>query len=637
MNRLVRLLLVVAVLVALGGCATTVTSSARTMIRVNQVGYVAPGAKQALLMSSASAHGRGFTVIDSQGRPALHGHLGRARPPWSRRWRHVYGMDLSRLSRPGSYTIRTPGARPRRFRIVAAAAYRHLVANEVSYFEAQRDGSEIIPGALRRRPSHLRDRAGAVYGPPRYRGAGLITPLRSLGATVDAGGGWFDAGDYLKFVQTASFDEVTLLFALREYPTGIADPARLRAEARFGTDWLLKMWDPQRRVLYYQVGVGDGNQRSILGDHDLWRLPQVDDRIGTRAGSRAYFVSHRPVFAANAPGAPISPNLAARTAAAFALCAQVQASVDRAYARRCLLAGQTLYDQADTRPAQLLTASPHGYYDEHEWRDDLELGAAELYRATAQLGGASVPHPDAGYYLTAAARWADAYMASPSNGTDSLNLYDVSAIAHYELDRILSTPAVQQRGGGNPTSDLPTSPGALEADLRSQLVLAARRAAADPFRLASVSGNVDTVPHALGNAIAARLYGSLRGDQRYEPLAREQLDWVLGANPWGTSFVVGAGGSFPRCLAHQVANLSGSLSGHGRLLLGATVDGPTSAGGLRGRGAPDGYRRCASTDLAQYDGHAMHYRDDVTVAATSEPTDDYAALALLAFAQQGAR
>lgn len=637
MSRFARTLLVVAVLLALGGCADSVTNSARTLIRINQVGYPTVGPKQALLMSSRSGRGRRFTVIDSRGRPALHGRLGHGRGAWSRRWPQVYGVDLSRLDRPGSYTIHAGGAHSPRFRIVAAAAYRGLVANAVRYFQAQRDGPDVIPGTLRPQPSHLRDSAAAVYPTPKYRGDRLTGPLRPLGGTVDAAGGWFDAGDYLKFVQTASFDEIMLQFALRDYPAGVADPASLRAEARFGMDWLLKLWDPRRGVLHYQVGLGDGDHRSILGDHDLWRLPQADDRLGAHAGSRAYFVSHRPVFTANAPGTPISPNLAGRTAAAFALCAQVQAGVDAAYARRCLLAGQTLYDRADTHPGQLLTASPHTYYDEHEWRDDLELGAAELHRATAQLGGAGMPHPDAGYYLTPAARWADAYMASPLNGSDSLNLYDVSALAHYELDRILSSPAVQQRERSDPTIDVHTSPSALEADLRAQLGLAARSAAADPFGLASVSGNIDTVPHALGNAIAARLYGSLHGDQRYEPLAREQLDWVLGANPWGSAFVVGAGASFPRCLAHQVANLSGSLTRPGRLLLGATVDGPTSAAGLVNRGAPDGYRPCTTPGLGRYDGHALHYRDDVTVAATSEPTDDYAALALLAFAQEGAR
>ncbi len=622
---------------ALGGCADAGTSSARTLVRVNQTGYEEHGEKQALVMATTAVHGGGFTVVDSRGRPALRGRLGRSRGAWSRRWPKVYRLDFSRLARPGRYAIRLAGTRSGRFRIVTAAAYRRLVAHAVTFFQAQRDGPDVISGGLGRKPSHLRDSHAATYSVPPYRGQRLVGPLHRLAGSIDAAGGWFDAGDYLKFDQTASFDEVMLQFALRDYPAGVPDPAALRAETRFGMDWLLKLWDPQRGVLDYQVGLGDGDRRSILGDHDLWRLPQADDRLGVRAGSRAYFVSHRPVFAANAPGAAISPNLTGRTAAAFALCAQVQAAVDRAYARRCLLAGQTLYDRADTRPGQLLTASPHAYYDEREWRDDLELGAAELYRATAELGGAGLPHPDPSYYLSPAARWADAYMASPLNGTDSLNLYDVSALAHYELAGILNSPAVAQLERSDRSIDLRTSPDALGADLRAQLRFAQQRAAADPFGLASVSGNVDTVPHALGNAVAARLYAALGGDRSYERLAYEQLDWVLGANPWGSSFVVGAGARFPRCPAHQVANLSGSLTGRGRLLLGATVDGPTSAAGARDRGAPDGYRHCASAGLAQYDGHAMHYRDDVTVAATSEPTDDYAALALLAFAQQGAR
>ncbi len=637
MRRRARILRLLAVLIVVGGCTDAVTSSARTLVRVNQAGYAVHGSKEALLMATGTVHGAHFTVVDAHGRPALRGRLGRSRGTWNRRWPHVYGMDFSALDRPGAYTLRAAGARSRRFRIVAPGAYRGLVANALRYFQAQRDGPDAIPGVLARRPSHLRDRAAATFSVPRYRRDRLTGGLSGPTGSVDVAGGWSDAGDYLKFVETASFDEVMLVFALRQYPSGVPDGGALRAEARFGSDWLLKMWDAKRGVLYYQVGLGDGDKRSILGDHDLWRLPQADDRVGARHSSRAYFISHRPVFAANAPGAPISPNLAGRTAAAFALCAQLQAAVDADYARRCLFAGQTLYDRADLHPGGLVTSSPHSYYDEREWRDDVELGAVELYRATRALGGAGMPHPDPSHYLSPAARWADAYMSSPHNGSDSLNLYDVSALAHYDLQGILKSPAVQQLERSDPAIDLPTSPAALQSDSAAQLRLAARRATTDPFRLASVSGNVDTVPHALGNAIAARLYATAHGSPGYDRLAHQQLAWVLGANPWGSSFVVGAGALFPRCLAHQLANLSGSLTGHGALLLGATVDGPTSAPGIRNPGAPDGYRRCASRGLGQYDGHALHYRDDVTVAATSEPTDDYAALALVAFAQEAAR
>jgi len=113
--------------------------------------------------------------------------------------------------------------------------------------------------------------------------------------------------------------DTLLLYTARDYPSGVSDPSALLAEARFGTDWLLKMWDAQQRVLYFQVGIGDGNNGSILGDHDLWRLPQADDRSSASPRSPRYFATHRPVFAANAPGRPISPYLAGRVAASPAV------------------------------------------------------------------------------------------------------------------------------------------------------------------------------------------------------------------------------------------------------------------------------------------------------------------------------
>ena len=140
---------------------------------------------------------------------------------------------------------------------------------------------------MHRRPSHLSDASASVYRMPSYRGTTLLGSLVPTGEHVDASGGWFDAGDYLKFVETASFTDVALLYTAREYPTGVSDRAALLAEARYGTDWLLKMWDQSRRVLYFQVGIGDGNDTSILGDHDLWRLPQADNASRAKPGSRS--------------------------------------------------------------------------------------------------------------------------------------------------------------------------------------------------------------------------------------------------------------------------------------------------------------------------------------------------------------
>ena len=79
---------------------------------------------------------------------------------------------------------------------------------------------------------------------------GDLTPL---GLRIDASGGWWDAGDYLKFVQTASYTTAVLLTGVRDFPAemGSASPtSNFTAEARFGTDWLLRMWDDSPQTLY---------------------------------------------------------------------------------------------------------------------------------------------------------------------------------------------------------------------------------------------------------------------------------------------------------------------------------------------------------------------------------------------------
>ena len=133
------------------------------------------------------------------------------------------------------------------------------------------------------------------------------------------------------------------------------------------------------------------------------------------------------------------------------------------------------------------------------------------------------------------------------------------------------------------------------------------------------------MPHALGVAIEAQLAGG------HDALAHRQLAWVLGANAWSTSFVIGAGTTFPHCPQHQVANLVGSLDGSAPVLVGGTVDGPADPSELLGNDVLDGTRACTVDGFAMFDETGAAYRDDVAQFATVEPADDYTATALLAF------
>ena len=110
------------------------------------------------------------------------------------------------------------------------------------------------------------------------------------------------------------------------------------------------------------------------------------------------------------------------------------------------------------------------------------------------------------------------------------------------------------------------------------------------------------------------------------------MDWALGANAWGTTFVVGVGQTFPHCPQDQIANLSGSLDGTPPVHAGGVTDGPAVRGTFSGLGVPDGARACHVSGFATFDGHGVRYLDDVQSWPSVEPADDYTATALLAFA-----
>ena len=452
-----------------GGTSSVAHGSGSAYVRVNQVGYINGETKQAILMASGSESGATFSVIDtSNGKAVYSAPIGAGQGSWSSAFPNTYLLDFSPVKATGSYRIAVNGpisARSPDFKIdTGARLYAGLLPNALFFYLAQRDGPNVHPNVMNRRPSHLKDEQASIYAIPKYVNGVLQGNLVKIGGPIDVSGGWFDAADYLKFVETASYTDAVMLFGVRQYPNlFVGGSADFNGEGRYGLDWLQKMWDNTHRVLYYQVGIGDGNGTTILADHDYWRLPQADDKLNAKPGDVNYYVEYRPVFQAGLPGSPISPNLAGRLAADFGLCYQLYRASNPTYANRCLVSAENIFNLAETsNVGQLLTAAPYDYYPETEWRDDMELGAIELYYATAHSnlpGG--LKHSNPMYYLQAAAHWANAYMHSPNNGTDSLNLYDVSGLAHYELFKAIAQ-------AGNP--HLEVTQWDLLNNLRTQLI-----------------------------------------------------------------------------------------------------------------------------------------------------------------------
>jgi endoglucanase len=261
----------------------------------------------------------------------------------------------------------------------------------------------------------------------------------------------------------------------------------------------------------------------------------------------------------------------------------------------------------------------------------MELGATELYFALAKGNlPAGLPHTDPMYYLKQAASWANAYINSPNDGAESLNLYDVSGLAHYELYHAITQ-------AGNPPGLAVTQAGLL-ADMKQVLDAGVAQAGKDPFGFGiAYNSGLDLVPHALGYALEASFYDQLAGVNTYASFGRTQLNWVLGDNAWGASFVVGAGSNYPRCLHHQIANLY-DPSGAGSMapLLGATVDGPSVTANFSGLTTPAGADPCgpsfSNNPYKIFSGKGVTYWDNVAAWPSVEPSDDYTALTLLVFA-----
>ena len=693
-------------------------------VRVNQAGYEAGSAPfRAYLMTQTSVANATFEVINSKGAIAHAGHIGALLGAWGHSKRvsySVYALDFN-VPSGDLYTIRVPsnapGTAPGTARLTSPAfavdtaenLYSGLLLNTLFFFQTQRDGKHFIPNALRTAPGHLKDSKAQVYLTPPIDGNDFIDnipaapPLISANLpNLDAGGGWWDAGDYQKYVETVSYTAALMEIGVRDFPaqmganapmnppapagsvsyagnSGVGAPASsdFTGEAQFGVDWLLKMWDDKTKTLYYQVDntqewnyYGGGNPASagcggtyaspycLITEYDIWTLPQAADRFQQPGDTHAcdslttFYICNRPVYIAGPAGAPISPNLAGRLAADFALCYQLNRTSKPWLANQCLRDAEDIFALADTSypdpaPAQyggtcatcLLTISPFDGYPENVWDDDMELGATELYLALQSAEGpktlpSGLVHTDPMDYLAMAAKFARNYIVrvyNPGFG-DTLNLYDVSGLAHFELYRALEM-------AGNPQG-LAVSQARIRSQLLRQVTDAVAQADHDAWGFGTGWSCCDTASHAAGISVMASEAAYLTRAKRYDTYAERWLGNLLGANAWGSSFIVGDGSTFPNCIQHQVANLAGSLDGTAGatpVLWGAVVEGPSgsaTAGVVGGMilcpaDGVDTYKKFNGNDGAFDPSQLAVFQDNMQSYTTTEPAIDLSASSFL--------
>jgi hypothetical protein len=400
----------------------------------------------------------------------------------------------------------------------AKFAYGEALQKAVYFYDVQRSG---------KLPSNSR---------VPWRGDSALRDGQDAG--VDLTGGYYDAGDHVKFGLPMASSLTLLAWGGIEYPAayqGAGQKSALLNAVRWGTDWIIKA-HPSANVLYGQVGRGDL-------DHSYWGPPET-------------MTMARPAFRLDTskPGSEVAGESAAAMAAAHLLFK----SEDPAYAATLLQHARTLFAFADQYRGTYTDAIPdaRNYYNSYSgYLDELLWSAAWLYRATGES-----------QYLTKAESIYNQSFASDSlrwtHSWDGKVYGSIVLLAQLTGKEVYKTAArkwLDYWTVGVNGSRVRYTPGGL--------------AWLDRWGSLRYSANT---------AFLAFVFADKVGDTgtRYRDFAKSQINYMLGENPNRRSYVVGFGNNPPLNPHHRAAHGSttnniNSPVMNKHVLFGALVGGPS--------------------------------------------------------------
>jgi endoglucanase len=166
------------------------------------------------------------------------------------------------------------------------------------------------------------------------------------------------------------------------------------------------------------------------------------------------------------------------------------------------------------------------------------------------------------------------------------------------------------------------------------------QAGADPWGYGDQWNSGDTTSHGAGLSVMASEAYYLTQNNSYNIYAQRWLGNILGANAWGSSFIVGDGTTFPNCIQHQVANLVGALdgtSGGVPVLWGASSEGPASgatSGIVTGMilcpaNGADPFQKFNGNPGTYNASQVAVYKDNMQSYSTTEPAIDLTSTSFL--------
>lgn len=473
--------------------AASAAGAQNAAIKVNQTGFLPASAKLAVVPASKAAE---FDVIGADsGASIYHGRLG-APAYWEASRETVRLADFSQLTTPGRYRIRVAGAAPSDVFVIGADAYRALgsAALKAYYFNRAGIALDQAHAGVHARAAGHRDDKVLVH-------ASAASTARPAGTVIAAGKGWYDAGDYNKYIASSGIATYTLLAAYEHFPawferqgTGIPESGNalpdILDEALWNLEWMLAMQDPADGGVY----------------HKLTNL-HFDAMV-------------MPADAMKEPRYVVAKSTAATLdfAATMAAASRVFKHYDKQHpglSARMLAAAQAAWTWAEANPARHFRNPADvitGEYGDDKTGDERAWAAAELYISSGKDS----------YYRA----------MNPESVSATVPAWDdVRGLAWMSL--------AQHRAALTPLADRQL----IASRIDSLAARLAREWRSSAYRLAMQEPDFVWGSNAVVMNQAMMLLQAYRinGKRDYLDAAQSALDYVLGRNATGYSFVTGFG------------------------------------------------------------------------------------------------
>jgi len=419
-----------------------------------------------------------------------------------------YHADFSEFKEPGKYIIKWGDAESYPFSI-GTDVYDAVLQESVYMLYTQRCGCAVDSPVVKHPECHTSK--ATIYG---------------TSDKIDVNGGWHDAGDYGRYVVPAAKTIADLFIAyntnkdlfkdntgIPESGNGVAD---ILDEARYELEWMLKMQDSKTGGVYHKVSCAE--------------FPAF---VSPEKETNELFVT------------PISSTATADFCASMAMAYENFKSIDEAFAKKCLAAAESAWKWLEANQSYVLV-DPRQDITTGDYADFKKNDKDERYWAAAQMLSATGDSKYEEAVKSLAAKTGLGWSDMGTYGSFAYLLMDESK-QNAELKATIKAAVLK------------------EAD--AAMSNAKANSYGETLEKYFWGCNMDVA----NSGMLLTLAESLDSSKGYAANAAEQLNYLLGKNPLGYSFVTGYGTVAAANPHHRPSSVAG------KAVPGMLVGGPDSA------------------------------------------------------------